>query len=119
MQSAKHKGINMDMQYQPIYRQAAAAQNMFHNYTHTTAHDPTATVLRNEIHKLTNDLASGRNPRAIEQRVRTIQTQLQRTQMRNPSALPGASPVLNFKQSQMLHSNFEAMRRNIRQHPNF
>lgn len=109
----------MDAHYQPLYRQAAQAQHMFHTYTHSMAHDPNALVLRNEMHKLTNDLAAGRNPRTIDRRMRTIQTQLQRTQLSHPTAMPGQSPIMNFNQSQRLHHNFEQMRRNIRQHPGF
>jgi hypothetical protein len=78
--------------------------------------------MRNEIHKLTNDLASGRNPRAIDARLRTIQTQLQRSQQLDQAAsrgMPGAAQIMNYQQSQLLHSNFEAMRKGIRSHPNF
>jgi hypothetical protein len=109
----------MDNHYVPIYRQAAKLQHQFHDYTHATAYDPTATLIRNEIHHLTNDLANNKNPRTIESRVRTIQTQLQRTQMLNPT--PGANnqPILNMNQTHMLHQNFESLRRNIRQSPHY
>ena len=112
----------MDTHYQPLYKQAADLQYKFHNYTHAAAYDPTARVLRNQIHHLTNDLAAGKNPRNIESRLRNIQTQLQRSQTLNSSAMPGQmgqSPILNHNQSSMLNHNFELMRRNIRQHPNF
>jgi hypothetical protein len=107
----------MDSHYQPIYRQAAAAQNLFHNYSHTMANDPQARVLRNEIHKLTNDIASSRNPRLVEQRVRNIQNQLGRMQRASPEA--SQSSLLNLNQSQRLRQDFESMRRNISMHPKF
>lgn len=110
----------MDTHYQPIYKQAAATQYKFHDYTHATAYDPAAKVLRNQMHSLTNDLAANKDPRQIEKRVRTIQTQLRRNQTLNPAAMPGQQPpILNQNQSQTLHRNLESIRKNITQHPNF
>lgn len=109
----------MDAHYQPIYKQAAVLQHRFHDYTHTTAHDPAANMLRKQIHDLTNDLAAGKNPRTVENRLKTIQTQIKRTQMRNPVAMPGEHPIINTAQSVQLHKNFEIMRRNIRQMPHY
>jgi hypothetical protein len=109
----------MDSHYQPIYKQAAALQHNFHDYTHTSAYDPTAKVLRNEIHHLTNDLAAGKNPRTIENRLRTINTQLKRSQMANPAAMPGQAPIMNANQTNMLRKNFETIRMGVRQHPHY
>ena len=110
----------MDTHYQPIYRQAAAAQYKFHDYTHATAYDPAAKVLRNQMHSLTNDLAANKDPRAIERRVRTIQTQLRRGQQAaNQMGLQGQSPILDRNQTQTLNRNLESIRKNITQHPNF
>ncbi len=109
----------MDAHYQPIYKQAAKLQHVFHDYTHTTAHDPAANMLRKQIHDLTNDLASGKNPRTVENRLKTIQTQIKRTQRTTPYGMPGQGPIMNTNQSVQLHKNFEMMRRNIRQMPHY
>ncbi len=119
IKQTQRKKIVMDTRYQPLYRQAATMQHKFHDFTHTTANDPMANVLRQQIHGLTNDLASNKNPGVIDRRLRTIQTQLRRTQAANPSAMPGQNPLINMNQKNFLNSNFERMRQNVIQHPNF
>lgn len=121
----------MDSHYQPLYKQAAALQYKFHDYTRATAHDPTAMVLRNQLHNLTNDIAAGKNPRTIENRMKTIQTQIKRQQMYNPAAplqstqapgqaiRTGESQILNTNQANYMNKNFQTMRMNIRQHPHY
>ena len=110
----------MDSHYQQVYRQAAALQHNFHDYTHTMSHDPTTKVLQQQIHGLTHDLATNRRPQDIANRLSMIKTQLGRAQMSSP--LGGAhnqGAILNNTQKNFLHSNFERMRQNISQHPNF
>lgn len=111
----------MDAHYQAIYKQVAAAQHNFHDYTHHTAYDPSATLIRNQMHNLTNAIASGKSARTIDDHMKTLQTQIQRTQMLNPSAVPGQnhSPILNYNQRNFLNKNLQTMRQSIRQHPNF
>jgi|GEM_PF-2190462 len=108
----------LDQHYQTMYKQAASLQHQFHDYSHPMAHDPMAHVLRQEIHNLTNDIATNKNPRTIEERLRTIQTQIRNTQAVHPTT-PGsyANPLLNHNQSNLLHTNFEQMRQGFRQHP--
>jgi hypothetical protein len=111
----------MDTHYQPIYRQAAAMQHQFHDYTHAagTAVDPNAAVLRNQIHFLTNDLAANKNPKMIEQRLYKIQTQLRRQQSYAANPMTGQNPLMSQTQTKYLHNNFTTMRNNIMKHPNF
>lgn len=111
----------MDSNYVPIYKQAAALQHQFHDYSHHMAHSPTTTVLRNEIHNLTNDLAMNKHPRTIEHRVRTIEQQLRLAQTLHPGSIPGqsGSPILNMHQSTNMHKNFEQIRRQIRMNPHY
>ena len=109
----------MDTHYQTMYKQAASLQHNFHDYTHPVANDPMANVLRREIHGLTNDLAANKNPRTIENRLRTIETHIRNTQMMQPTTGGYSNPVLNHNQSNFLHTNFAQMRQGIRQHPKF
>lgn len=114
----------MDSNYVPIYKQAAALQHQFHEYSSHMAHSPTATVLRNEIHSLTNDLATNKHPRTIEHRVRTIENQLRMSQHyhegMNATGMPGqSSPILNIHQSTHMYKNFEHIRREIRMNPHY
>jgi hypothetical protein len=105
----------MNDQYKPIYKQAARLQHDFHDFTHHTAHDPMASVLRKEIHELTNDLAVGKNATTIESRVKNIQRQMHQTQLRANSNPHASTPILNTHQFVSLNQNFEHMRQNIHQ----
>ena len=109
----------MDSHYRPIYQQAASMQHFFHDYTHAKAADPTARILRQQIHGLTNDLATNQKPKVIENRLRTIQNHLERAQTRNPLGIHAQGSVINNTQKNFLHSNFERMRQNVIQHPSF
>jgi hypothetical protein len=108
----------MDQYYQPIYKQAAAMQHQFHDYSLSMAHDPSAMLLRNEIHKLTDDLASSRNPRTIENRLHVIENQLRQTEINNLSR-PTQTAIMKYDHSNQLVSNLEQMRLAVRQHPHY
>jgi hypothetical protein len=112
----------MDQYYQPLYRQAAAMQHQFHDYSLNMAHDPTAMVMRNEMHKLTDDLATSKNPRTIENRLQLIENQLRRSEMSHrtqPVVTPGAYPIMHADHTNQLLGNLEQMRQNLRQHPRY
>lgn len=112
----------MDAQYKPIYKQAAALQHKFHDYSHTAAHDPAAHLLRNQIHALTKDLASNKNPHTIENRLKVIDRQLRQVQQVNDHSMFGErsqSRVLNPGQTNMLRKNFQSMRMNMRHQPHY
>ncbi len=126
----------MDSRYVPIYKQAAALQHQFHDISHSAAHNPQAMVLRNEIHHLTNDIATNKNPRTIDHRLQTIQRQLRIAQTVHPGGFGGGvpnhtfgapggyhsqpqQPLLNNHQSMALNKNFEMMRKSIRMNPHF
>jgi hypothetical protein len=111
----------MDDYYKPLYKQAAAMQHKFHDYTYHNAADPTSMVLRQQIHNLTTDLATNKNPRTIENRLRTIQTQLRQAQRQGTQmgSITGQPQALNYRQNSFLKNNFEHMRTDVRQHPHF
>ena len=108
----------MDDLYKPLYKQAAALQQQFHNDTLATAHDPTAMILRNEIHSLTNDIATSRNPRTIEARVHMIEQQLRRSEINNKTHF-GETPIMGYNHSNAMLHSLEGMRMNVRQHPHY
>jgi hypothetical protein len=109
----------MDTHYQPMYKQAANTQHAFHGYTHAVAYDPAAKAVRNSLHALTNDLAHGKDARAIDKRIRNTQMLIRRTQNANPAGLPDQTSILSRNQSQVLNRNLEAMHRSAIQHPTF
>jgi len=115
----------MDDQYKSLYKQAANMQYKMHDYTMQSAHDPTTMLLRNEIHSLTNDLATSRSPLTIESRIKTIERQLHQAQMTNPNqatvGMPGQArgPIMHYDHGNFIHKNLESMRTNLRQHPHY
>jgi hypothetical protein len=116
----------MDDYYKSLYKQATNMQYKMHDYTLQSAHDPATMVLRNEVHKLTNDLATSRSPLTIESRIKTIERQLHQAQIANPSGnfpgrpgAPGQMPIMHYDHSNFLNKNLEGMRANIRQHPHY
>lgn len=110
----------MDEQYKSLYKQAANMQFKMHDYTLQSAHDPQTMLIRTEMHNLTNDIATGRSPLTVEARLKTIENQLRRAEMTNPStAVAGQSPIMHYDHSSFLRKNLEGMRTNLRQHPNY
>lgn len=121
----------MDAQYQALYKNVATMQHNFRHQTAHTANDPMAHVLNNQMHGLHKDLASGKNPRTIENRLKMIDRQMRQIQNQPSSKYSGATagysgsvlgqtgPILNTKQSMQYRKNFDTMRKNIRQNSNY
>jgi hypothetical protein len=109
----------MDSRYVPLYKQAAAIQHQFHDYSHPAANTPAAVVFRNQLNGLTHDIAAGKDPRTVEHRIKTIQNQLHLAQTMHSSALTGQPQILNPHQTALMHKNFANMQQSIRMHPHY
>ena len=97
-----------DPQYHSLFDAATQMQYKFHDFTAgEAAHHPEARELQNEIHQLVQDIATEKNPRSIEQRIKTIQHELE-------SAKHSGSLPMSFMQHDVLHDHFEDMRNNVR-----
>ncbi len=101
----------MDTHYEPFHKQALDLQYKFHDSINDHEH-PMARLLTREIHQLTQDIESQRNPRAIEDRIKIIQHQLVETRAQGEK-------VINYEHNQHLHHNYEYMRGGIRQMPHY
>jgi hypothetical protein len=103
----------MDTFYQPFHKQAVDLQYKFHDMVDDPNH-PEARALQHEIHQLVEDIESSKHPRAIEDRVKVIQRQLDQTRLRN-----APKPVLNHNENQAMYHSYEQMRHDLRQLPHF
>ena len=130
-QKLSKENKNMDAQYQALYKNVANMQRNFRHQTAHTAHDPMANILNNQMHGLHKDLATGKNPRTIENHLKMINRQLKQVQNQQPSGYSRATagysgsvlgqvgPILNTKQSMAYRKNFDNIRKNIRQSSNY
>lgn len=98
--------MSMDPVYQPIYQQARNLQYQVHDTIDNHNH-PSAVVLRNEMQHLVDDLETRKNPRDIENRIKTIQhTMLEaRTQ---------AHSFMDPSHADHFHRTYEQMRGQVR-----
>lgn len=101
----------MDAQYEPFHKQATDLKYQFHDSINDPSH-PMAHVMAREIHELTQDIASRKDPRAVEARIKIIQHQL-------IQARAQGDRVLSVDHSQHLRHAYENMRTGIRQLPHY
>jgi hypothetical protein len=111
----------MDAQYQGMYKAAATMQHDFRHMTAHTAHDPMANILNNQFNNLHKDLAAGKDPRTIENRLKMIDRQMHQVQSHGGSsyAMPGQSPILTTRRAGQYRSGIKAMQNSIRSHSNY
>lgn len=101
----------MEDYYKPFHQQAIDLQYKFHDSLNDANH-PMAHVLAHEIRQLTEDIQSGKHPRAVEDRIKIIQHQL-------VEARAQGNTVLDYNHNQNFHHNYEYMRGGIRQLPHY
>lgn len=76
--------------------------------------DPTARVIHNELQRAEDMAQSGHNLRSIEDRIKTVQRQLQQSQ--NVSS---AQRAMNPEHSEAFYHQMERMRMDMRRHPRY
>lgn len=99
--------------YQPFHKQALDLQYRFHDIVDNPS-SPQAQVLQHEIHQLAEDIESEKHPRAIEDRVKTIQRQLIEVRAQQPQ-----SQFMSPEDNHFMHHSYEQMREGIRRLPNY
>lgn len=98
--------MGIDPSYQPIYNQVRDLQYKVHDALDDPNH-PSAHVLRNEMKSLETDLEVRKNPRDIENRIKTIQHTLLEARS-NPNSW------MSFGDADHFHRTYEDMRRSVR-----
>ncbi len=97
--------------YGPVYKQAMDLQYKFHDMSGGGDH-PATNVIRNEIHKLVEEIETKKNPRDLEHRINIIQRQLKEAQNQN-------HPTFTYDHADYLHHNYEQMRSGLRKFHNY
>lgn len=83
----------------------------FHDSLDNRNH-PTAHALHQEFERLQSDMASGRDPRALETRLHGIQTRIMQAEHQGHG-------VMSTDSSNFFNQRIEQMRNNLRQHPHY
>ncbi len=102
----------MNPSYQPFHKQAVDLQYKFHDMV-DDPYNPTAMVLQHEVHNLTQDIEAQKHPRDIENRIKVIQQQLIQAKAQS------GQQALSYQDNDYLHHNYEQMRTNVRNLPNY
>lgn len=101
----------MNPYYQPFHKQARDLQFKFHDVLDNPSH-PTANVIRNELRNLETDLETGKSPRTVENRIKTIQRQINQAHHMGDN-------IMSPDHTNYFHDNFEHMQMNIRKLPHY
>lgn len=98
--------MSIDPAYQPIYQQARDLQFHVHDAIGNQNH-PSAVALRQEMQHLVDDIEVRKNPRDIENRIKTIQHSMLEART-NPNSF------MNQEHADHFHRTYETMRLNVR-----
>jgi|SRR6185369_17059579 len=99
--------MSLSREYQPLYQQAQALQHQVYDALDNHNH-PQAVVLRNEMQRLVDDVQVQKNPRDIENRLRTIQHVMHEARSNQNNGF------MNFEHADHFHQTFEQMGRSMR-----
>lgn len=100
-------------QYQPIYKQAQQMQYHLHDFVgENMSSNPQARVLSRQMNNLMTDMRTGKNPRDLENRIKTIQHQMTTVEHMG-------QPLMSYDHANVMHHNFENMRRTVRRFNNY
>lgn len=102
----------MNARYQPLYKQAMNLQYKFRDIVDDPRH-PGAQSMQREIRELVEDVESEKAPRAIENRIKSIQQALQQTKSQDGIG------VLSYEDNNLLYRAFEQMRADLHRLPNY
>ena len=98
--------MHIDPTYQPFYNQARQLQFQLHDALGNAEH-PAAHAMRTEMQHLVDDLEVHKNPRDIENRIKTLQRQMLEVRSQNHS-------FMNYEHADHFHDNFDRMRQDVR-----
>jgi hypothetical protein len=101
-----------DPMYDPLRNQAIQLHRKVQDFIGNDYAHPSASMLQREVRELQEDFETGKHPRSIEGRIKTIQNQLRQTQNIQNS-------YMNYNEFDYLHDNFEEMRMTLRKLNNY
>ncbi|HSW65827.1 MAG TPA: hypothetical protein VLI54_01650 [Bacillota bacterium] len=98
--------MSLDPLYQPLYQQARSLQNQVHDTIDNPNH-PSALVLREQMQHLVDDIEVRKNPRDLENRIKTIQHSMLEARSQTHS-------FMDSSHADHFHRTYEQMRENVR-----
>lgn len=98
--------------YQPFYQKARELQFKFHDVADQNQSHPSVNLLRHEFRQLEADIESGKHPRTVENRIHTIQRQIDQAQRMNQR-------LMSYEHTDHFHDNLERMRMDLRRLPHY
>ncbi|HSX18205.1 MAG TPA: hypothetical protein VLE51_02540 [Candidatus Saccharimonadales bacterium] len=101
----------MQPNYQPIYEQARHLQFKIQDIT-SNPQSPSAIALHSEAERLAEELNMHKDPRAIESRIKNIQSQLRQFES-------SSDEIMSTNHSMELHDAYEHIRMNVRSLPHY
>lgn len=110
----------MNNTYQSMYRQATTLQRNFKSYSKNQAPDIRTNILNREMQSLSKDIATGKNSRTLDTRLRSIQSRIKQTQQPKLYGSSGRmTPSLTMSQSRGLNRSYGMMQKSLRQAPKY
>jgi hypothetical protein len=103
--------MSIDPQYQPLYNQHRDLRYQVQDALDDPNH-PSAHLLHNEMQHLEDELEQRKNPRDIENRIKTIQHTLLEARSQPHS-------FMSFEHADHFHRTYEDMRRSVREFHNY
>lgn len=103
--------MDQDQAYKTIYKEAVRLQFKFRDSLDDNSQSA-ARSLENEIQKLVDEIEVKRNPRGLDDRVKSIQRQLKNIDQ-------DESPVMEEKEADSLHNEYEHLRMDLRKLPGY
>lgn len=98
--------------YQPFHQQVRDLQFKFHDVADQNQNHPSVNLLRNEFRQLEADIETGKHPRSVENRIHTIQRQIDMAQRMNER-------LMSPEHTDHFHDRLEGMRMNLRKLPHY
>ncbi len=101
----------MNPQYKAAREQAVRMQHKFRDMLDDKS-QPVARTLENEIQRIVDEFEMNKNPRSIEERIKQLQRMLKDVDR-------GTPPVMDNRDADFLHDNFEHLRMSLRKFDNY
>jgi uncharacterized protein YoxC len=100
----------LDPAYQSLHNTVVNLRNQIHNAT-GDSNDSAAQELRQQAQHLEDDVQVRKNPRDVENRIKTLQQLVQRAS--------SSGSTISYEAADNFHDNLEQLRQSVRQFPDY
>ena len=102
--------MSIDPSYKIMYNQARNLQYKFQDMLGTS--NPTASILHREAKDLVDDISMNKNPRDLENRIKTIQNHMKQVEHQGDH-------LMSYEHANGIHHEYEQMRQEVRNFHNY